>query len=97
MADPDPLIGLRDAILRKTAEGQIIGKNEGLTAEKALAMYTREAAYFSFEECEKGTISEGMAADFVVLDKDPTRTAPEDIPDTKVQMTVVGGRIVYKR
>ena len=97
VADPDPLIGLRDAILRKTAEGQIIGKNEGLTAEKALAMYTREAAYFSFEECEKGTISEGMAADFVVLDKDPTRTAPEDIPDTKVQMTVVGGRIVYKR
>jgi predicted amidohydrolase YtcJ len=37
----------------------------------------------------------GKFADLVVLDKDPTQVAPKEIPNLKVKMTVVGGRIVY--
>jgi len=95
VADPNPLIGIRDAICRRTANGQDIGPPECITAEEALSLYTREAAYFSFEEKERGTLEKGKIADLVVLDRDPTRLSPEEIPDCKVRMTVVGGRIVY--
>jgi len=95
VADPNPLIGIRDAILRRTASGKDFGPAESLTAGQALSLYTREAAYFSFEEKERGTIEEGKWADFAILDKDPTRVAPEEIPNCKVKMTVVGGKIVY--
>jgi len=96
VADPNPLIGIRDAVLRKTGSGQDIGASEAITAEQALALYTREAAYFSFEENERGTLEEGKLADFVVLDKDPLTVPPEKLPECRVKMTVVGGKIVYE-
>jgi predicted amidohydrolase YtcJ len=95
VAEPNPLVGIRDAICRKTGKGQEFGPAECLTAEQAVSLYTREAAYFSFEERERGTLKEGKAADLVVLDKDPLQTAAEAIPEIKVKMTVAGGRIVY--
>ncbi len=96
VADPDPLIGMRDAVLRKTGSGQDIGASESITAEQALALYTREAAYFSFEENERGTLEPGKFADFVVLDKDPLTVSPEKLSECRVKMTVVGGKIVYQ-
>jgi predicted amidohydrolase YtcJ len=95
VADPNPLIGLRDAICRKTGKGQDFAPAECLTAEQAVSLYTREAAHFSFEEGERGTLKEGKVADLVVLDKDPLQTSPEAIPGIKVKMTMVGGRVVY--
>ncbi len=96
VADSNPLIGVRDAICRRTASGQEIGPSECITVEEALSLYTREAAYFSFEEKERGTLKEGKLADLVVLDRDPTRLSPEEIPNCQVKMTVVGGRIIYE-
>jgi predicted amidohydrolase YtcJ len=95
VAEPNPLIGVRDSICRRTASGQEIGPPECITAEQALALYTREAAYFSFEEKERGTLKEGKLADLVVLDKDPIKLSPEEIPNCQVKMTVAGGKIVY--
>jgi len=96
VADPDPLVGLRDAVCRKTAAGREIGSSERITVEQALALYTREAAYFSFEEKERGTLTEGKMADLAVLDRDPRKVPPEEIPGCRLKMTVVGGRIVYE-
>ena len=95
VADPNPLIGVRDAICRRTGTGKEIGPQECMTAEQALACYTREAAYFSFEENERGTLKEGKLADLVVLDKDPIKISAEEIVNCNVKMTVVGGKIVY--
>jgi len=95
VAEPNPFIGVRDSICRRTAQGQDFGPTECITAEQAFSLYTREAAYFSFEEKERGTIKEGKWADLVVLDKDPMRLRPEAIPDCQVKMTMVGGKIVY--
>jgi predicted amidohydrolase YtcJ len=86
---------VRDSICRRTASGQEIGPSECITAEQAFPLYTREAAYFSFEEKERGTLKDGKLADLVVLDKDPLKLPPEDIANCQVKMTVVGGRIVY--
>lgn len=95
VADPNPMVGVRDAICRKTASGREIGPSECITAEEALALYTREAAYFSFEERERGTLKEGKLADLVVLDKDFTKLSPAEIPDCRVKITVVGGKVIY--
>ncbi|MBP1720171.1 MAG: Amidohydrolase family [Deltaproteobacteria bacterium] len=97
VAEPNPLIGIRDAVCRRTPSGKEFGPAECLTAEQALSLYTREAAYFSFEENDRGTLEEGKFADLVVLDKDPTQVGPEEIPTCKVKMTVVGGKIVYSQ
>jgi len=93
VADPNPLIGVRDAVCRKTAKKQEIGPAESITVEQALALYTREAAHVSFEETERGTLTEGKLADMVVLDKDPLKLSAEEIPGCQVEMTVVGGKI----
>ena len=70
---------------------------ERITAEQALACYTRESAYAEFMEEEKGTITAGKLADFAVLSEDLTAVAPERIRDIRVDLTIVGGRIVYER
>ena len=67
-----------------------------ITAEEAFAAYTREAAYASFEESRKGTISPGKHADLVVLSSDPF-VGVGDVKDVVVMKTVVGGEIVYER
>jgi predicted amidohydrolase YtcJ len=70
---------------------------ERISAEQALACYTRESAYAEFMETEKGSLAPGMLADLVVLSQDPTTVAPERIRDTQVQMTFVGGKPVFER
>jgi predicted amidohydrolase YtcJ len=63
---------------------------------EALAAYTRDAAFPSFEENIKGTISEGKFADFVVLSRDPFEE-PSRISSINVLKTVVGGEVVFDR
>ena len=67
-----------------------------LTVEEALRAYTQGCAYAAFEEKDKGTISPGKLADVVVLSEDLFRIPPERIKDARVEITIVGGRVVYK-
>ncbi|KPJ75404.1 MAG: hypothetical protein AMJ54_15080 [Deltaproteobacteria bacterium SG8_13] len=68
---------------------------ERISAFEALAAYTKGSAYAEFMEREKGTLAAGKLADCVVLSDDPTRCAPEGIRDIQVELTMVGGKIVY--
>ncbi len=68
---------------------------ERITAEEALRCYTAESAYAEFQEGEKGSLSSGKLADFVVLSDDITALAPERIRDIKVEKVIVDGRVVY--
>jgi predicted amidohydrolase YtcJ len=61
-----------------------------------LALYTINAAYASHEEKIKGSITPGKLADLVILSKNPTSVTPEEIKDIKVQMTVIGGKVVWE-
>jgi predicted amidohydrolase YtcJ len=70
---------------------------EKISVEEALAAYTVTAAYASFEEDEKGTLSAGRLADFVILERDLFSIPVEELRDVKVDVTVVGGKVVFER
>ncbi len=94
---PDnPLIGIYAAITRQAQSGQQILSNECISAGQALAMYTINAAYVSCEEDIKGSITRGKLADMVILSDDPTKVPPEQIKDIKVEMTIIGGKVVWE-
>jgi predicted amidohydrolase YtcJ len=92
----DPLIGIRDAVLRRTGDGRLLGPAERLPARAALALYTTRAAYACRRENEIGSLEPGKLADFVVLDKNPLETEPAQIPGIGVLATVLGGTPVYQ-
>jgi len=92
----DPMVGMRDAVLRRTSAGRVLGPGERLTVRDALALYTTEAAFAMQREHEIGSLEPGKLADFVILDRNPLDTAPERITDIRVLATVVGGEPVFQ-
>jgi predicted amidohydrolase YtcJ len=92
----DPLIGIRDAVLRRTAEGRVLGPGERLSVPDALALYTRGAAFAMHREGEIGSLERGKLADFAVLDANPLETDAERISGIRVLATVIGGTPVYQ-
>jgi predicted amidohydrolase YtcJ len=92
----DPLVGIRDAILRRTGDGRLLGPAERLRARDALALYTTRAAYACHREREIGSLEPGKLADFTVLDANPLEAEPERIPGIGVLATVLGGTPVYQ-
>ena len=92
-----PLVGLEAAVTRRGMGGAVVGPGEALTMPEAIVGYTRVAAHLTFEEDEKGTIEIGKLADLVVLSQDLLTIDPERTTDTEVDLTVLGGRVVYER
>jgi predicted amidohydrolase YtcJ len=95
----DVLRGVYCAVTRRTRDGQPPGgwlPEQAVTLEQALRHYTIDGAYGAFEERERGTLAAGKWADLVVLSNDLFRVPPEDILKTKVLMTMVGGRVVFR-
>jgi predicted amidohydrolase YtcJ len=88
------------SVTRKTLQGEPPGgyePEEKMTREQALRSYTLDAAYAAFEENIKGSIEPGKLADFTVFSKD-IMTVPEDeLLRTEVTMTIIGGKVVYKK
>ncbi len=93
---PDPLTGIRDAVVRRTAEGRVIGPDERLAAREALAMYTAGGAFAMHRETEIGSLAPGKLADFTVLDRNPLSVDPEQITGIQVLATVVDGTPTYQ-
>jgi predicted amidohydrolase YtcJ len=94
-----PLLGLAAAVTRQDAAGRPSGgwmPEQRLTVQEALRAFLSEAAYFAFQEDERGSIQEGMLADFTVLDRD-SLDAPEHLRSARVAMTIVSGKIVFER
>jgi len=92
-----PLLGIQSMVTRKTSSGQVIGPNQKISLEEAFKMYTVYAAYASLEEDIKGSLAVGRLADMVVLAQDPWKTDPDEIRKIDIDMTIMGGRIVYER
>lgn len=92
-----PMVGLYAATSRKGSSGTVYGAEEKVSMVDAIRMYTRNGPYFTWEEHKKGTLEVGKFADLIVLDQDPLAVAPERILDIRVDMTIVGGKILYDR
>ena len=92
-----PFRGLYAAVTRKNEAGT--GEyypEQKLNIDQAIAAYTTGSAYAEFAEHEKGELSPGMLADFVVLDRDVTKVVPSEILGTRVLGTFVGGKAVFQ-
>jgi predicted amidohydrolase YtcJ len=92
----DPLTGIRDAVLRRTGSGRVLGPGERLAVRDALAMYTTEAAFAMRRERDLGSLEPGKLADFVVLDRSPLDAEPGEITDIRVLATVAGGQPAFQ-
>lgn len=72
-----------------------MGGDQKVTVNEALKVWTLDGAYATFEERIKGSITPGKLADFVVLERDPCKVAPDTIKDIVVEATYLGGRKVF--
>ncbi|MEJ2241212.1 MAG: amidohydrolase [Candidatus Bathyarchaeota archaeon] len=87
----NPILGIHAAVTRK------FFPEEQITVDEALRMYTLNAAYASFEENVKGSIENGKLADLTVLSDDPQTVPVNEIGKISVEMTIIGGKIVYQK
>jgi len=87
----EPLLGIHAAVDRLGFD-----RAQALTVIEALTAYTRNAAWAHYEEADKGVISPGKLADLVLLSQDITAIPTPEILNTRIMMTIVGGRIVYE-
>jgi hypothetical protein len=96
----DPRLGLYAAVTRELPEGGPSGgfqPQEKITLEDALDAYTRGSAFAELAEGRKGTLEAGRLADLVVFGADLFGAEPRRILTTPVDLTVVGGRVVFER
>lgn len=96
----DPIACFYASVSRKTLAGDPPSgyePEEKMTREQALRSYTLDAAYGAFQETIKGSIEPGKLADFTILSKDIMSIPEEEILSTTVEMTIVDGKVVYKK
>jgi predicted amidohydrolase YtcJ len=92
----NPLHGIRCAMLRTTRRGTILDPDEAIDLNDAMRMFTSDAAWACHLD-DRGTLEQGKLADLVVFGVDPWGVAPEDLTDVPVDLTVIGGKVVYEQ
>lgn len=94
----NPMLTFYAAVSRQDVKGYPengFQSENAITKEEALKGMTIWAAYAAFEENEKGSITAGKHADFVILDQDMMTIPIHEVPKTKVLKTFLGGEVVF--
>lgn len=95
----NPMEGLYAAVTRKDRQGEEgVGwfPEQKLTMEEAIKCYTLGSAYAQFMDDRKGMLKQGYFADIVITDKDLLTIPENQIMTTKVDFTIVGGKVVFE-
>jgi predicted amidohydrolase YtcJ len=95
--DIDPIASFHASVSRQVRDGSRFYPDQRMTREEALRSYTLNNAYAAFEEGVKGSITPGKLADIVILSKDIMAVPEEEIPTARVDVTIVGGKVRYRR
>ena len=100
VAPLNPMLTIYAAVTRATLDGKNPDgwmPEQKLKVAEAVEAYTMGSAYAEFMETQKGSITPGKLADMVLLSDDIFTLKPEAIKDVTVEMTIVGGRVVYSK
>jgi hypothetical protein len=91
--------GIQVAVTRETTDGKPPGgfiPSQRLTVAQAIAGYTLAAAYAGRREKTEGSLETGKLADIIIVDRNLLEIDPQNIHETKVVFTIVGGKVVYE-
>ena len=94
----NPFHGLYAAISRRDRDGEPAGgwyANQALTRFEALHAFTLAAAYAAHQEDRLGSLEPGKWADFIIIDRDYFAVPVDEIDDTRVLQTWIGGKQVF--
>ncbi|MEG2140936.1 MAG: amidohydrolase family protein [Bilophila sp.] len=91
-----PIMDVFSAVNRLTMSGYVLGPDQRISVMEALRGVTINGARMHFMEDKVGSLEPGKLADFVILDKDPTKIPAVKLKDLVVKETIVGGATVYK-
>lgn len=94
---PTMFVPIGHAVSRLTDAGKQIGPGQAVSRMEALACASREGAWLSFEEDQKGTIEVGKLGDIAILSEDLLECDQGRIPEIQADLTVVGGEVVFER
>ena len=96
--DVDPIESFYATVTRKRVDNPVaFFPEQSMTRAEAVHSYTLACAYAGFEEEDKGSLEVGKLADIVVLSKDLINCAEDEIMQTEVLRTVVGGVTKYEK
>ena len=94
--DVDPLRNFHSTVSRRPCGHEPFYPDQAMTRMEALESSTINAAYAAFEEDYKGSLTAGKVADIVVLSRDILTVPEEEILDTEVVYTIVGGKVLHR-
>jgi predicted amidohydrolase YtcJ len=98
VCDANPFPNIYTMLTRKTGKGTVVGGQERLTIDEVLQAYTEFGAFAEKAEARKGRLAPGLLGDVAVFSRDMTRATPEEIlEDTRCDITVRGGAVVFDR
>ncbi|MBK9729771.1 MAG: amidohydrolase [Chitinophagaceae bacterium] len=89
--DFNPFTGLRSAVDRHDADGQPIAAHQKITVGEGIYAYTMGSAVANGDEQNRGSISPGKWADFIVLNKDVSKLSTDEISKCQAQQTYING------
>jgi len=96
----DPLMGLYAATNRRSPEvpdAEPWLPEQRMALQAAIDAYTKHAAYASFDEQRKGVLARDMLADVVIFSTDIFSLPPERLLDSRVEVTIFDGKVIFQR
>jgi hypothetical protein len=92
----DPQTTLAASILRITLSNKPVSPEQAMTIDEAMYAHTMGSAFADFSENKKGSLEPGKFADLAVWNDNPYSVKPAEIIKLKIDLTMVGGKVVYQ-